>query len=96
MNDLEAIVAQGVKVKLKSLDNTAGYRDVSVLVEVDQGKGPEQLTLKFSKDDAFEIMSYILNSQKLAWSGDGPDDKEHGESMPDVLYLLELRNRCRT
>ena len=72
--------------KLKTVGNAPGYREVSIEVEVDRGGSTETLELNFSKDDAYTLMSSILDAQILAWkNSEGPIDIEAGETKPNLL-----------
>ena len=72
--------------KLKSYSNAPGYRDISLVFDVDRGTETETVELNISKEDAFELMEYILSTQKIAWKGGPPIDADDSEEAPSIVY----------
>lgn len=68
--------------RLESYGSAPGYRDVSLVVEINRGGEKEKVELKFTLDDAVSIMQHILRVNRLAWTAGPPLDAKEGESRP--------------
>jgi hypothetical protein len=75
--------------RLESYGSAPGYREVSLVVEINRGSEKEKVELKFTPDDAVSIMQHILRVNRLAWQNGPPIDVKEGESRP--VWLSESR-----
>lgn len=72
-----------------------GYRDATLIIDVDRGTRIEKIELNFRKEDALAIAEFILEMHDLAWNREAPIDAEPGETKPSwVVPHGERREMC--
>lgn len=77
--------------RLANWSHAPGYRDISLIVEVDIGGQFERTTLNFTKEDALKIAYYILDTNDLAWNNGPPIDALPNEKRPHFVMPFGSR-----
>lgn len=74
------------KDRLVTYGNAPGYRDIHLVVELNDGTGkPRTVDLYFSGEDAITIMTHVREVNEVAWNHGGPIDVKPGERRPSWL-----------
>ncbi len=66
----------------KSHSFAPGYRDVSLLFEINEGDKVKTLEIQLSKENVLRLLRDLENVQEVAWRDDGPIDIEPRETRP--------------
>lgn len=76
------------KSKILSVESLPGCREITLNISF--GGREEKHTL--TKEDTYLLLTKILKIHVDSWSyPQGPYDIEEGETKPDLLYLVELK-----
>lgn len=77
------------KSKILDIQSLPGVREITLDLQINDKA--ESLTL--SKEDAYLLLTRIFKIQVESWEyPGGPLDKDRGESKPDLLFLVDLKN----
>lgn len=79
--------------RLDSYGSAPGYREVSLVVEINRGNEKEKVELKLTHEDALSIMRHIIRVNREAWTGGAPIDVKEGESRPVWLSAFDVDSK---
>lgn len=87
LKDLTRDARVDVNAKLVTCGEAPGYRDVSLVFDVEQtgGGGKLRLDMNVSAEDSVKIRAHIDGVHRFAWEGKGPIDRKEGEARPKWL-----------
>lgn len=85
-----------LNAKLVTYGNAPGYRDVSLVFDVQRFESSKtyQVRLHVNAEDSISVMRHIAEVNRTAWDGGRPIDSKEDEVRPRWLNFLYSANRA--